>query len=161
MAQYQLASVWQVVAPIEQVWDAIYDSRRWPEWWPSVVSVAELKAGNARGVGAVRRYTWRSRLPYRLSFDMEVTRVEQPHWLEGRTHGDLEGHGIWHVLTVDGATRVRYDWSVATTRLWMNLLAPLARSVFTWNHHAVMRAGGYGLAAHLKAQLIYAGPERR
>ena len=161
MAQYRLASIWQLVAPIEKVWEAIYESRAWPEWWPYVASVVDIEAGDANGLGAVRRYTWRSRLPYRLTFDMQVTRVDRPYRLEGRTRGDLQGQGLWHLDTADGATRVRYDWSVTTTRFWMNLMAPLARPVFTWNHHIVMRAGGLGLAERVKAQLIYAGPERR
>jgi uncharacterized protein YndB with AHSA1/START domain len=161
LAQYRLASIWQIVAPIENVWDALYESTMWPEWWPYVASVVEVAHGDANGLGAVRRYTWRSRLPYQLIFEMQATRIERPFWLEGRTRGDLQGQGIWHLQSVDGATRVRYDWSVTTTRGWMNLLAPLARPVFTWNHHAVMRAGGHGLADRLKAQVIYAGPERR
>jgi uncharacterized protein YndB with AHSA1/START domain len=161
LAQYRLASIWQIAAPIDAVWEAIYETSEWPEWWPYVASVEELESGDANGVGAVRRYTWRSRLPYELTFDLEVTRVERPHVLVGRTRGDLQGEGIWNLQTVAGATRVRYEWSVKTTQFWMNLLAPLARPVFTWNHHAVMRAGGRGLADRLKARLIYAGPERR
>jgi hypothetical protein len=31
----------------------------------------------------------------------------------------------------------------------MNALAPLLAPAFAWNHHAVMRAGGDGLARHL------------
>jgi uncharacterized protein YndB with AHSA1/START domain len=161
LAQYRLASIWQITAPIDSVWDAIYESTTWPEWWPYVASVIEVEPGRPDGVGGLRRYTWRSRLPYQLTFDMEVIRVERPFRLEGRTHGDLQGQGIWQLQTIEGATRVRYDWSVTTTRFWMNLIAPLARPVFTWNHHAVMRAGGRGLAERLKARLTYAGPERR
>lgn len=146
---------------MEPVWAAIYRSGAWPEWWPQVLGVAELAPGNADGVGAVRRYTWRGRLPYRLTFDVEATRVERPYLLEGRVRGDLEGVGVWHLQPVDGATRARFDWAVTTTRTWMNLLAPLARPLFTWNHHAVMRAGGEALARRLGARLIYAGPERR
>ncbi len=161
MADYSLVSIWQVAAPIERVWEIIYDSTAWPEWWPYVAAVEEIRPGKADGLGAVRRYTWMGRLPYQLAFDLEVTRVERPFWLEGRTLGDLKGQGRWHLQTIDGTTRVRYDWNVTTTRSWMNLLAPLARPVFTWNHHAVMRAGGRGLADRLGVPLIYAGPERR
>jgi hypothetical protein len=31
----------------------------------------------------------------------------------------------------------------------MNLLAPLAKPLFRWNHDALMRAGGIGLARRL------------
>lgn len=50
---------------------------------------------------------------------------------------------------------VRFD--VRTTRLerpWMNALAPVARPVFEWNHNAVMRWGGEGLAELLGARLL-------
>ena len=40
-----------------------------------------------------------------------------------------------------------YEWNVATTKAWMNLLAPVARPVFEWNHDWVMARGGEGIAA--------------
>ena len=161
VAEYRLTTIWQLDAPLERVWDVIYDSAAWPEWWPFVERVEELRTGDANGLGALRRYTWRSRLPYKLSFELEVTRSERPFWLEGRTRGDLQGRGAWHLQRFDKATLVRYDWIVTTTKTWMNVFAPLARPLFTWNHHAVMRAGGRGLAERLGVPLIYAGPERR
>jgi hypothetical protein len=39
----------------------------------------------------------------------------------------------------------------------MNLLAPIAKPVFAWNHDVVMRQGGEGLARRLGARLIVAG----
>ena len=44
-------------------------------------------------------------------------------------------------------TAVTYEWNVSTTKTWMNLLAPVARPVFAYNHDMVMRWGGEGLAA--------------
>ena len=41
-----------------------------------------------------------------------------------------------------------------TTRPWMNLLAPVARPFFRWNHNVVMHQGGVGLAGLLGAQLL-------
>jgi hypothetical protein len=55
-----------------------------------------------------------------------------------------------------GVTAVTYEWSVATTKAWMNLVAPLARPVFAWNHDWVMRRGGEGLARELGARLLAA-----
>lgn len=161
VTQYRLASIWQLDTTIERVWDVLYDSAAWPQWWPYVERVEELKAGDAIGVGSVRRFRWKSRLPYRLSFDLEVTRSERPFLLEGHTQGDLQGKGLWHLQSVNATALVRYDWSVTTNKPWMNLFAPIARPLFTWNHHAVMRAGGRGIGDRLGVKLIYAGPERR
>ena len=54
-------------------------------------------------------------------------------------------------------TAVVYDWQVATTKRWMNLLSPIARPVFEYNHDVVMRWGGEGLARRLGARLLAAG----
>ena len=58
----------------------------------------------------------------------------------------------------DGAdgVAVTYDWRVETTESWMNALAPVARPVFAWNHHAIMRWGGEGAARRLGCRLVAA-----
>jgi hypothetical protein len=114
----------------------------------------ELRKGDEAGVGAVRRYTWSSRLPYSLTFDMRVTRVQRPQLIEGEAIGELTGTGRWTLSTQADAVRVRYDWQVETTRPWMNALAPLLSPAFRWNHGEVMRAGAAGLARHLGARLL-------
>ena len=108
-----------------------------------------LEKGTDGDVGSLRRYTWKSKLPYRLRFDMRTTRVERPHVLEGRAEGELDGTGRWELRQDGEWTRVRYDWCVRTTKAWMNLLAPVARPFFAWNHDVVMRWGGAGLARKL------------
>ncbi len=51
------------------------------------------------------------------------------------------GTGRWKLTSADGGTLVRYDWDIRTTRRWMNLLAPVARPAFSWNHAELMREG--------------------
>ncbi|MFL5884304.1 MAG: SRPBCC family protein [Thermoleophilaceae bacterium] len=155
MADYTFLTTWAVDAPLDAVWDAIHDSGRWPEWWKGVEKVVELEPGDDDGVGGVSRYTWKSRLPYRLEFDMRTTRVERPHLIEGVAQGELAGSGRWRFF--DGrATAVTYEWTVSTTERWMNLVAPIARPLFAWNHDVVMRQGGEGLARRLGARLLVA-----
>ena len=45
--------------------------------------VVELLPAGNNGTGRVARYTWKSKLPYELEFDMRTTRIERPHALEG------------------------------------------------------------------------------
>jgi uncharacterized protein YndB with AHSA1/START domain len=147
MAYYSFATIWTVHAQIEAVWDALVASDRWHEWWPCLDRVIQLVPGDDAGIGAVHRYSWRGPLPYRLTFEMVVTRIERPFHLGGKARGDLEGTGQWTLMSGDdGTTRIRYDWNVRTTRTWMNLIAPLARRFFAWNHDRVMRAGEKGLS---------------
>lgn len=151
---YEFVTIWQLEAPIEKVWEEISHPERYPAWWKGVESVVELKPGNANGVGTLYRYVWKSRLPYKLAFDMQTTRAEPPVVLEGVARGELEGIGRWRLSQEDGITSVRYTWNVRTTKPWMNLMAPLARPFFEWNHDVVMRQGGEGLAGLLGARLV-------
>jgi len=108
-ADYAFTTLWQIPAPVAPIWTAITEVERWPQWWRGVEAVVPLRAGDAHGVGAVYRYTWKSRLPYRLIFEMETTRVEPLRRIEGRAHGELEGTGCWIFDEVEGITTVRYD----------------------------------------------------
>lgn len=154
MSDYEFVTIWRLDAPIEQVWDAIYHSERWPSWWKGVLSVTDLKPGNTEGIGSARRYVWKSQLPYKLEFDMEVTRIEAPHLMEGRASGEVEGMGLWELSQDGDITTAQYTWKVHTTKAWMNLLAPIGRPFFEWNHNVVMGWGGEGLARLLNAQLL-------
>lgn len=142
---------WQIRAPIGRVWDAIYDSDGWPEWWPGVEKVVQLKPAGDNGLGGLTRTVWKSALPYRLTIESTAVRVDRPHAIDGRSAGELEGEGHWRLAEQAGVTTVRYEWNVATTRPWMNLLGPLAKPLFAWNHDVVMRRGGEGIRRLLEA----------
>ena len=154
MAGYRFLTTWLLDAERERVWDAIYESERWPEWWRGVIETERLAEGDEAGVGQVGRYVWRSRLPYRLEFTMRTTQVEPHHLLEGEASGELAGTGRWRFFEQDGVTAVIYDWDVRTTRPWMNLLAPIGRPLFAVNHDWVMRNGGEGIAELLGCRLL-------
>jgi hypothetical protein len=154
VAEYSFVTIWRVEAPIERVYGAIRDSLAWPSWWPTVLAVEDVSPGDDRGIGLVRRYTFKGKLPYTLTFDLRVDRVEEPASLGGVASGELEGTGVW-TLTADGpsTTTVRYDWNIRTTRWWMNLLAPLAGGVFRSNHDFVMSDGRVGLGRLLGVEI--------
>jgi hypothetical protein len=154
VADYHFVSIWQIQAPIEPVWEEIYHAERWPVWWKYVVGVDELEPGAADGVGRRLRLLFRTRLPYTLGFEVCVTRAQPPWELQAEATGELEGTGRWTLTSAEGGTLVRYYWDIRTTRWWMNLLAPVARPVFSWNHDELMREGGQGLARQLGAKLV-------
>jgi uncharacterized protein YndB with AHSA1/START domain len=153
VARYEFLTTWCVDAPIDAVFDVLHDSAGYPRWWKGVERVVVLESGDETSVGEVVRFAWRSVLPYSLEFDLRVTRVQRPNVIEGHATGELEGVGVWRLYEGQG-TAVVYDWRVRTTKRWMNLLGPLARPAFSWNHDLVMRQGGQGLAAELGATLL-------
>ncbi len=152
--QYRFVTTWNIEAPIEAVCEAISLSLNWPQWWRNVESVVDLSPGDDRGIGSVRRYTWRGRLPYRLTFDIRVSHIEPLAAIEGIASGDVEGLGRWSFTTDGTVTIVRYEWQVHTTPVWMNLLALFARPFIKWNHNSVMQQGGVALARMLNARLV-------
>jgi uncharacterized protein YndB with AHSA1/START domain len=154
MAEYRFLTTWLLQADRERVWDAIYESERWPEWWRGVEEAEKLVEGDESGVGQEGRYVWKAKLPYRVEFFIRTTRVERPHLLEGEADGELAGTGRWRLFEQEGVTAVTYEWNVRTTRRWMNLLAPIAKPVFQANHDYVMRNGGEDIAELLGARLL-------
>ena len=161
MADYHFVSTWRIHAPIEQVWEEIVHAERWPTWWKYVVRVDELESGAEDGVGKRLRLLFRTRLPYTLGFDIRLTEVQPPSVLASVATGELEGTGRWLLTREDGGTLVRYNWDVRTTRWWMNLLAPIARPAFNWNHDQLMAEGGRSLARRLGVALELPDEERR
>jgi uncharacterized protein YndB with AHSA1/START domain len=151
---YRFLTTWLLECDRERVWDAIYESEAWPEWWRGVEVAEKLAEGDELGIGQRGRYIWRSRIPYAVEFEIRTTRVERPLLLEGEATGGLEGTGRWRLFAEGDATAVLYEWNVRTTKPWMNLIAPLARPVFEWNHDWVMRNGGDGLAELLGCRLL-------
>ena len=157
MAEYRFLTTWLLDCEREPAWEVLHDTVRWPEWWRGVVSVKELEPGDENHVGGRYRIAWRSRLPYPLEFEFAVSEAERPALMAGTAEGELAGTGRWRLFEHQGTTAVLYEWNVATTKPWMNLLSPVARPVFAWNHDVVMGWGGEGLARRLGARLLARG----
>jgi uncharacterized protein YndB with AHSA1/START domain len=154
VAGYRFLTTWLLESPREPVWEAIYDQASWPSWWRGVEEAVEVRPGEENGVGTVSKMVWKSLLPYRVEFELTTTHVEPPHLLQADAVGELSGVGRWRFYEEDGVTAVLYEWNVSTSRVWMNLLAPVARPVFEWNHDWVMARGGQGIASLLGCRLL-------
>ena len=50
---YSFVTVWRVEAPIDPVWEAIYDAEAYPSWWKAVLSVTRLEDGSPDGIVAI------------------------------------------------------------------------------------------------------------
>jgi len=154
VAEYRLLTIWRIEAPLEEVYAAIHNPLRWPDWWPAVQKVEQAAAGDADGINSVWRYSWQGQLPYRVVFEVCATRIEKLVAIEGTARGDLEGVGRWQFSRQGAVSIVHCEWHVRSTRWWMNLIAPLARSMFIRNHARVMAQGGEGLARLLGSPLV-------
>lgn len=149
-SDYEFVTHWSVRAPQDRVWSELMTPEEWPTWWRGVKKVELLQIGqDALGTGAIRRYCWRSRLPYQLCFVMQTVRVQPTTLIEGHATGELEGRGVWRLSHENGVTHIRYDWQVVANKWWMRRLSWLARPLFEWNHDVVMGWGLRGLRRRL------------
>lgn len=151
---YSFITTWKIKAPLQEIWNVLYNQEDWPNWWKGVKTVQPLQNGDVNNVGKKMRYSWKSFLPYTLSFDMTSVTIKPFAYMEGNATGELEGVGKWFFKEENGITTVCYTWDVNTTKKWMNVLAPVLKPAFKWNHDVVMRWGAEGLAKKLNAELI-------
>ena len=143
--RFDLVTHWHIDAPLERVWEAIAAPQDWPRWWRAVKRVEPIDTGDANGVGAVGRVTWRTALPYTIELVTRTTRIEPLRAIEAEARGELVGTGLWTFTPAGDATHLRYDWNVEVQKPWMRLCAPALHPLFVWNHDVVMRWGEEGL----------------
>lgn len=49
--------------------------------------------------------------------------------LAGKATGELAGTGTWHFDFRKGKTYIEWQWNVATSKAWMNILHPAKTSL--------------------------------
>lgn len=157
MAEYRFVTRWFIPAKPGRVWDALNATDRYHEWWPNFVGYRSLTPG-VTGVGARAERVVRGALPYRLRYTTTTTLMYAPREVAYDADGDLVGRGRFILAPRNGGTEVTFHWDVRTTGRAMNLLAPLLRPLFAWNHNRVMARGERGLRCLLAG--TGSGPSR-
>src|SRR5664279_3018627 len=107
--QYSFVTNWELESPLQEVWDAVYNSFEWPQWWKGVLSVEEIEKEDANGINGVNAYTWKSALPYKLAFTMRLTEKLPMKRLKGIAFGELEGQGEWIFKEQKGIIQIQYN----------------------------------------------------
>ncbi len=150
MHHYSFLSIWKIQAPLTAVWDTIYASEKWPDWWDDIEYVIELKEGDENGIGSIREYSLKSPLGYPINFRLELLQNVHFHFLEGKVTGDLSGKGSWRFYKDRTFTVAEINWEVKTTKWWMNLCAAILAPFFKWAHAFVMKKGEKALQRKLE-----------
>ena len=142
--RYAFQSGWHLDAPVQLCWDFLTaPGQQWRTWWPQLRSIDVRPAAGLVGSSAACR--WGSPIGYALSFELTVTGAEAGRHVELASAGDLTGEGR-AVFEPDGrGTRLDVTWQVATSKRWMNVVAPVLAPVFRWGHDVAMRGGERGL----------------
>lgn len=147
LTHYVFRSVWHVRTPFEDVWEVLSDVTTYADWWPEVRSVTPMGDGRYRMVA-------RSLLPYELRFVSEEDPTDRGRGvIDARLSGDLVGTARFSITEEGEWCRIVYDQEVDTNRTLLNVLAPVARLPFVYNHTLMMRHGEAGLRAYLAGYL--------
>ena len=155
MTRFRFRSTWLIDAAVEEVFDALHDYQRWPEWWPGAEHMEELEPPTNGSTGGRGLYVWRSAAGYRVRFEGSSSCVRRPWALSGTVEGDLFGTGTWQLFAQpDGPTAAVYSWDVRVSRRGPAMLARALRPVLGAYHDRLMRDGAAGLARHLDTRVV-------
>ena len=153
--RYHFITRIELTAAPSRVWETLARSEEWSDWWRWLKDVEVLNVGDEKGIGHRVRHEVSSPLGYRLRYIGLITRASKPVMSRFEAEGDLEGRGQFAIERTDSdSTLISFHWLVETPKTWMNLLAPVARPVFVWNHHRLMTAFAKDLARACSAELL-------
>jgi uncharacterized protein YndB with AHSA1/START domain len=143
-AQYRFVDTWTVPAPIDEVYEIVGDTLRYPEWWGASFLEVTGDEGPPRP-GRRASVVARGFLPYRIRWSAVVTEADPPNGFSIELSGDFEGGGRWILTPEDGATRAELDWRPAVTKPLVRYLTPILRPLFAKNHYWAMDRGQEGI----------------
>jgi len=140
--QYYFLDKWFIPHPIAQVWPYIVHAERYPVWWGEVYErITPLNHLEPDQLGARADVYAHGRLPYKIHFVSEITRVEPPYQLGLAAQGDLNGTGLWMLQPAEGGTAVSFEWIVQADKPILRIFSPLLKPMFAWNHRWCMVKG--------------------
>jgi hypothetical protein len=145
--EYYFCEEWRVATPIDRVWMAIRDLEAYPRWWKEFIEVKRLN--DVDGVGSQVSVHAKATLPYHMHFKLETIVEEPPRLAIVRVWGDLNGRMRWRLDAEGDGTHLIFDETVRTGKPLLNVLAPLFKPLFAWNHKVMMQSGEMGLRRYL------------
>ena len=155
-ARYHFLSEFTLTSSREAVWAALVAAEAWPSWWRWLKRLEVVRAATSEnGVGAVYRNHIGSPTGYSFTFRVEIADTDRLRRIDMALTGEIDGR-IRYLLSEgpSGGTHISYAQLVETPKWWMNLLAPIARPGFTWNHDKLMTDFAKGLAQATGGELV-------
>src|SRR5258706_4320776 len=114
---YVFRSEWRLPAPPDDVYVALEELRRYPDWWPQFSGVTQLDDQTAE----VR---CKATLPYELVFvSSQAVRDRAAGVLEANLRGDLNGFSRWTISPSAEGTLAVFDEEVTAGKRLLRLLA--------------------------------------
>jgi len=149
MRPYRFVDEWDVAAPPEAVFDAVADSRSYPQWWRPVY--LDVRADGPAAPGTAASHHFKGRLPYHLHTRSLIVEITPPRRVVADVDGDLRGRGMWTLTPAPEGTHVRFDWEVHADRVVLRVLTPVLRPLLRWNHNWAIARAKEGLEPYARS----------
>jgi len=120
-----------------ELWDALSQTERFPEWWPWLRDLD----GTALEVGAVAHCVVQAPLPYTLRFDVAIEEVVPQQQITTHVRGDLNGPAVLEVTPRDEGSSARLTWTLELRDRLLRPLASIARPAMVWAHDRIIEVG--------------------
>jgi hypothetical protein len=148
--EYTFLDKWIIPAPIEVVFEELLHGEEYPKWWSEawkrVTQIGDIKTAT---VGAKSEVIAGGFLPYTITLELEIKRIEKPYLIEVVSRGDLEGTGTWRLYAGKDGTAVTYEWRVRADKPLIRFFSPILKPLFKANHNWVMQHGEKALIRKL------------
>jgi hypothetical protein len=121
----------------DELWAAMAQVDRYQDWWPWL----RRFDATALSAGDVWTATVQPPLPYRLTFDLLITEVEQPSVIAVDVTGDIEGSARLEVTGSTLGSELHFISELTPTNRVLRTVAQVAAPIAGYGHEWVLDNG--------------------
>lgn len=132
------ASTHRFGVPLERLWDAVNDVRRFPAWW-SWLRDFETNGDELRP-GLIMRAQVVPPVPYTMQVTVEIERATPMQLIRADVRGDLVGPACLGLREAADGSEITVRWEVEMRRPAMRAAARVARPMLVWGKDRVVAA---------------------
>jgi ribosome-associated toxin RatA of RatAB toxin-antitoxin module len=103
-----------------EIWDTIIDFEKYPEWWPSTVTIKVLRIQKEVKGSQIKASPYGG-----LGFVCEVVEVRQPTMFVMDYSGVYKGRGVWTIAENNGRCDVVYEINLEINNFFIRALSYL------------------------------------
>jgi hypothetical protein len=152
-AKYNFITTFCVKASVEEVFAVLIAYNKWQTWWKGLNDLEVIK--DARVPKGYKLALALGPGFYNLHFTLTLDSISINKSISLNSSGDLQGVGTFTLSQKEDSTVVTFIWNVETTKFWMNLVEPIGRPIFVFEHNVIMKWFAQGLANYLQKELLY------
>jgi carbon monoxide dehydrogenase subunit G len=137
------SGLYEFTKPPNELWLAIEQVDRFPEWWSWLQEFGV--EGDGLNSGSALRGVVAPPVPYRMRIRVQILGSEKERSIDAAVHGDLEGTASFRLRPIDSGTIVDIRWNVEMMQRPMRLASRLAYPLLRWGHDRVVEMTLKGL----------------